>query len=161
MNDEPIRIVAAAIADDEGRTLLVRKRGSDTFIQPGGKREAGEHARATLERELAEELGVRLEPAALRFLGSYEEEAVNERDRRVRADAYLVRIDGEPVAGAEIEEIRWLDPLPPYEVPVAPLSALRILPALRAALSAPEGPGGVSTTGPATVAVAAALSLAK
>ena len=43
--------------DGQGRVLLVRKHGSSTFIQPGGKREPGEDALATLARELQEELG--------------------------------------------------------------------------------------------------------
>ena len=53
-----IRTVAAVIVDGQGRVLLVRKHGSSTFIQPGGKREPGEDALATLARELQEELGV-------------------------------------------------------------------------------------------------------
>jgi 8-oxo-dGTP diphosphatase len=129
---EPIRIVAAVVADDEGRVLLVRKRGSTVFIQPGGKREAGEHAGATLARELAEELGVALAPASMRTLGTYEHDAVNEPGRRVRADAYVVQIEGDPQPRAEIEELAWVPPQPPYPVPVAPLSAMRILPAFRA-----------------------------
>ncbi|MEE7559587.1 NUDIX hydrolase, partial [Xanthomonas sp. Kuri4-2] len=44
----PIRIVAALIGDGHGRALLVRKHGSAVFIQPGGKRELGEDALATL-----------------------------------------------------------------------------------------------------------------
>ena len=36
-----IRIVTAVILDDANRVLVVRKHGSDTFIQPGGKREPG------------------------------------------------------------------------------------------------------------------------
>ena len=39
---EPIRIVAALIRDEAGRVLLVRKRGTETFMQPGGKRDPGE-----------------------------------------------------------------------------------------------------------------------
>jgi 8-oxo-dGTP pyrophosphatase MutT (NUDIX family) len=37
-----IKVVAALISDDAGRVLLVRKRGTTAFMQPGGKRDAGE-----------------------------------------------------------------------------------------------------------------------
>lgn len=127
----PFETVAAVITDRQGQVLLVRKRGSTTFIQPGGKREAGETALQTLARELREELGVRLQVDSAEWLGTYEDRAVNEPGRRVRAEVYRVRVEGEPLPGAEIEELRWIDPLPPHPVPVAPLSAEHILPAHR------------------------------
>ena len=127
----PFQTVAALIADAQGRVLLVRKRGSAFFIQPGGKREAGETSLQTLARELREELGVRLRRAGARRLGSFEEAAVNEPGRRVRAEVYRVQVDGTPEPGAEIEALLWLDPAPPHPVPVAPLSAGHILPAHR------------------------------
>jgi 8-oxo-dGTP pyrophosphatase MutT (NUDIX family) len=123
----PIRTVAAVIADADGRVLLVRKRGSQTFIQPGGKREAGEDALTTLARELAEELGVQLQDNSVP-LGEFEDVAVNEPGRRVRAEAFWVTIAGTPVPRAEIEELIWISPIAPHAVPVAPLSAAHILP---------------------------------
>ena len=127
-----IRTVAAVIADEAGRVLLVRKQRSTTFIQPGGKREPGEEALTTLARELHEELGVTLIEGSARRLGEFEAEAVNEPGRRVRGEAYAVRIDGIPVASAEIAELAWLPPQAPFPMPVAPLSAEHILPAWRA-----------------------------
>ena len=47
MNAGTIRIVAALIRDDAGRVLLVRKRGTDAFMQPGGKRDPGEDDSST------------------------------------------------------------------------------------------------------------------
>lgn len=128
----PFETVAALITDANGRVLLVRKRGSTTFIQPGGKREPGEADLQTLSRELREELCVDLQATGARWLGCFEDEAVNEPGRRVRASVYQVCIVGQPRASAEIEELHWLPPEPPHAVPVAPLSARHILPAHRA-----------------------------
>ena len=125
-----IRTVAAMIVDGQGRVLLVRKHGSSTFIQPGGKREPGEDALATLARELDEELGVRLLAGSAVRLGEFEDAAVNEPGRRVRAEAFAVAVEGEPRPQAEIAELAWVIPLPPFPVAVAPLSAGHILPAL-------------------------------
>lgn len=125
----PFQTVAAVISDEHGRVLLVRKRGSATFIQPGGKREAGETALQTLARELHEELGVCLCPGSAERLGDFEDRAVNEPGRRVRAEVYRVVVEGIPRPCAEIAELCWIDPRPPHPVPVAPLSAGHILPA--------------------------------
>jgi 8-oxo-dGTP diphosphatase len=127
-----IRTVAAVITDGAGRVLLVRKQGSGTFIQPGGKPEAGEEALSTLARELREELDVTLVAGSALRLGEFEADAVNEPGRRVRAEAFAVRIDGVPTAQAEIAELAWILPEAPFPVRVAPLSGEHILPAWRA-----------------------------
>lgn len=128
--DRLILTVAAVIRDDAGRVLLVRKRCSDTFIQPGGKRESGEDALATLARELAEELGVGIEAGSARRLGEFEDAAVHETGHRVRAEVFEVTIHGTPTARAEIAELRWVDPAATDGTRIAPLSARHILPRL-------------------------------
>lgn len=129
-----IHTVAAVISDAAGRVLLVRKHGSAVFIQPGGKREPGEAPLQTLARELREELAVELLVPSARLLGEFEDAAVNEPGRRVRALAYAVAIEGSPRTQAEIAELRWIVPGDPLDCPIAPLSRRQILPAFLRAL---------------------------
>ena len=117
-----LRIAAAIILDDAGRMLLVRKRGTGIFMQPGGKLEPGEEAAACLARELEEELGLRLDPAAFTHVGRFDAIAANEPDHVVDADVYVVRPASVAVAAAEIEEARWFSPAELLEIPLAPLT---------------------------------------
>lgn len=125
-----IEIVAAVIEDGDGRVLVVRKHGASAFMQPGGKPEPGEDPLQALARELAEELDVRLLPETAHALGRFEDWAVNEPGRRVRADVWQVQVAGLPRPCAEIAELAWVSPCPPHATPLAPLSAGHILPAL-------------------------------
>ncbi len=135
-----IEIVTAVITRGDGQVLVVRKQGSTSFIQPGGKREPGEDALATLARELHEELGVQMVAGSAQRLGLFEDNAVNESGRRVRGDAFLVQVEGTPQVRAEIAELAWIPLQPPHGVTLAPLSQHHILPAAVAALAAQKAP---------------------
>jgi len=126
-----VEVVGAVIRDATGRLLTVRKRGTERFMLPGGKREPGEDDRAALARELAEEIGVTL--VAAQLLGRFEAPAANEPGATVRSSAYLVTVAGEIAIQAEIEALLWIDPAGPPDVPIAPLLTGHILPALIAA----------------------------
>jgi 8-oxo-dGTP diphosphatase len=128
---EPIRIVAALIRDAEGRVLLVRKRGTATFMQPGGKRDAGEDDVSALARELDEELGCRVVPSSIASLGTFQCQAANEPDRQVNAAVYAVDVTGAVAAQAEIDEILWIDPRSPPDIHLAPLTRDHVLPLAR------------------------------
>lgn len=104
-----LRIVAAVIRDDEGRWLLVRKRGTTTFMQPGGKIEPGEAPADALVRELKEELGLVVGTGSLRHLGRFGAPAANEEGYVVDCDAYEAPLSGPVSPLAEIEELRWMD----------------------------------------------------
>jgi len=137
---QPIRTVAAVITNSHGEVLLVRKRTSSIFIQPGGKAEPNESPLSTLARELNEELGVELEITSAVHLGEFEDVAVNEPGRMVRANAFHCSVIGTPTPQAEIAELAWVNPGGPYLVPVAPLSAKHILPSFIAARTPMPGP---------------------
>ena len=124
-----IRIAAAVIVDDGGRILLVRKRGTTAFMQPGGKLEPGEAPDAALARELHEELGVIVDPAAFDHWGRFSADAANEPDHTVDCDIYALTIDQQPVAAAEIAELRWVA-LDDTELEIAPLAREVVLPRL-------------------------------
>ncbi len=121
-------IVTAVIRDADGRMLLVRKRGTATFMKPGGKRDAGEDDLTTLAREFDEELGCRLVHAEL--LGHFSAPAANEAGFTVQSVTYLATVEGDIAAQAEIEELAWIDPAAPGDLRLAPLLTEQVLPAL-------------------------------
>lgn len=115
-----ISIATAVIIDHLGRTLLVRKKGTKAFMQPGGKIEAGETALQSLQREIREELGASI--SNTRYLGSFSAPAANEPGYQVAAEVFTVELETEPEIGAEIAEMHWLDPACPAVGEIAPLS---------------------------------------
>ncbi|WP_441957146.1 NUDIX hydrolase [Mycolicibacterium houstonense] len=127
MTPSVIRIVAAVVLDERDRVLVVRKRGTSAFMQPGGKIEPGEQPLEALGREVREELGVGFDPAAASELGRHSAPAANEPGHIVDAWLYSVRLDGDPRPQAEIEEMQWIDPHAPGDVPLAPLTEHTVL----------------------------------
>ncbi|HLX14898.1 MAG TPA: NUDIX domain-containing protein [Bradyrhizobium sp.] len=123
-----IKIVAALIRDDAGRVLLVRKRGTAAFMQPGGKRDAGEDDIAALSREIAEELGCDLVPASIEPLGEFDAVAANEPGFRVHASLYGIDVAGDIRPSQEIDEAIWIDPAAPPDILLAPLTREHVLP---------------------------------
>ncbi len=125
-----IRIAAAAIIRKDGATLLVRKRGTFAFMQPGGKIDGDERPLATLQRELFEELGLNIRLEDVDYLGHFSAPAANEPDCLVEAEMFCLRIDRELKAQAEIEEVRWVLPGTQSQFSLAPLTRDMVLPAI-------------------------------
>jgi 8-oxo-dGTP diphosphatase len=123
-----IKIVAALIRDDTGRVLLVRKRGTKAFMQPGGKLDAGEDDITALSREILEELGCVLDPESVLPLGAFDAVAANEPGFRVEANLYRVDVTGEISPSREIDEAIWVDPASPPDIHLAPLTRDHVLP---------------------------------
>ncbi|HEX5144614.1 MAG TPA: NUDIX domain-containing protein [Mycobacterium sp.] len=131
MTERVLQIVAAVVLDDDGRVLMVRKRGTAAYMQPGGKIEDGEAALAALDRELVEELGTGLDPASVRDLGRFHAPAANEPGHQVDARLFAVDLVAAPAASAEIEEIVWVDPYAPGDIEMAPLTRDTVLTIVR------------------------------
>ena len=89
--------------------LVVRKRGTSSYILPGGKPERNEDDVTTLVRELNEELGCRVLVESLVFLGTFSDVAADHKKTAVTVRLYAGKLVGEPKPQSEIEEIKWVD----------------------------------------------------
>lgn len=122
--DPPVHVVAAVLRDARGRILLARRTaGRDlagAWEFPGGKVEAGETPRQALDRELLEELGIRISAAQplIRVPQAYPA-------KRIVLDVYAVSaFEGSP-RGRERQALAWSPveklagyPMPPADRPV-------------------------------------------
>jgi 8-oxo-dGTP diphosphatase len=122
-------VVAAALADGEGRVLLQQRAPGRAMAGlwefPGGKVEEGERPEAALARELEEELGITADPAALTPAAFA---SADNAGRHMLLLLYLCREWlGEPRAldAAALKWVRPTDmaalPMPPADEPLIPL----------------------------------------
>ena len=94
--------VAAAIVDEAGRLLAIRRADNDDWEPPGGVLELDESIQAGLVREVEEETGLRVEPEAL--TGVYKN-----MSRGIVALVFRCRVlSREPRPTAEAIEVDWL-----------------------------------------------------
>ena len=127
-----IRVSAVVLRDRRGRILMVRKRGTSMWMNPGGKPEPGESATECAVREVAEELGLSLDVECLVRLGEFAAPAANEKGFTVVADVFdwptAIPADVQPTA--EIEETRWVTTDDLGDETLAPLFVDHIVPAI-------------------------------
>jgi len=110
-SDAVVVVAAVVVLDKHRRVLTIRKSGTQRFMLPGGKPEAGEDLRATAIRELAEEVGLDLAEDDLLDWGIHDDVAANEPDTTVRAGVYAWchRAADTLLPAAEIAELRWME----------------------------------------------------
>jgi 8-oxo-dGTP diphosphatase len=101
-----VRVVVGAALLRDGRVLAARRAVPEALAGgwefPGGKVEAEESEAAAVVRECREELGVEVECQA-RVPGEWQVNAV------LVLRVYLAElVAGEPVPGADHDELRWL-----------------------------------------------------
>lgn len=125
-----IFIAAAIILDDDGNMLLVRKRNTEFFMQPGGKIEPTEAPEMALIRELNEELQIDVLVEDLVSLGQFTDIAANEPDHIIVAEMFSIKkVQGDILPAAEIEEVAWFSPADSH-LNLAPLTRNKIVPLL-------------------------------
>lgn len=108
MTERPLIAVAAGVLRDTAGRILIARRPPGGHVGgfwefPGGKLQPGESPAAALARELAEEIGVRVEAATpfMTYRHDYPE-------RSVELHVFLVeRYTGEP-RGVEGQPLRWV-----------------------------------------------------
>lgn len=119
-------VVAAALIDAEGRVLLQRrppgKELAGLWEFPGGKIEPGERPEAALVRELAEELGIDVDPQQMMPL-SFASVALG--PRHLILMLYLVSTWRGVPRSLEASDLAWVVPanmadlpMPPADVPL-------------------------------------------
>ena len=126
-------VVAVALIDREGRVLVQRRPAGKMLAGlwefPGGKIEPGETPEAALVRELAEELGIVVDPAHLAPAAFASAPLAG---RHLLLLLYICRDWAGTPRPLDAEELLWCRPaelhglaMPPADLPlIAPLEAL-------------------------------------
>jgi 8-oxo-dGTP diphosphatase len=124
----PVHVVAGVIADARGRILLARRTAGRDLAGlwefPGGKVDPGETPEQALERELHEELGIRIQHSELLI-------AVPQiyRDKRIVLDVRRIVGWSGSAVGRERQALAWAPPekLATYPMPPADRPVVAVL----------------------------------
>src|SRR5690606_29065872 len=126
-----IPVVAVALIAPDGRVLMQRRRHNRDFGGlwefPGGKIEAGESPESALLREISEELGIALDPAALDPLAFASDRRLPPAPRQPHVILlYTCRAWSGEVQCLDADTLGWFAPeglmdlpMPPLDVPLA------------------------------------------
>ncbi|HLF54034.1 MAG TPA: NUDIX hydrolase [Candidatus Nanoarchaeia archaeon] len=104
------KVVNAIILDKNGNRVLIIKRiegiHSDKWAFPGGVVETGETEEAALEREIKEEIGIRISKI-IKKMGEYN--YLRENGEEIKGISFLVSIENEKINidKSEIGDFRW------------------------------------------------------
>jgi 8-oxo-dGTP diphosphatase len=112
-----------------GSLLTVRKHRHDVYILPGGKRESADaNIRATLRREIREELCCDVDERTLEWVGTFRDESADDPTDEIAVHLFVGELVGDPRPCSEIDELRWFDPSVDDPAALAPSIRNEILP---------------------------------
>lgn len=94
----------------DGKLLLVKVRENEHYYLPGGKIEAGEDDRTSLERELREELSLQLDKENMQYLYTVTGPAYPDTDKTVELRCYKYDGDiGDIQMNSEITDVKYVN----------------------------------------------------
>jgi 8-oxo-dGTP diphosphatase len=126
----------AAVRDDQGRLLLVRRSDSGNWELPGGRVELGETATTAAEREVVEESGIAIKVTRLAGVYTDPEHVIvypstGEIRQQFAVCFHALPIDGQPHPDHdETCQAAWIGAAEIDALPVHPSMRLRIAQAL-------------------------------
>lgn len=126
-----ITVAAAIILNEMNQLLVVRKQGTNCFMQVGGKLEPNEAPELTIVREIKEEICCDIHIES--FIGRFETQTANEPDHQLVSYVYHVTLEQLPSIEAEIAEMKWVD-LDDQKTLLAPLTTEVVIPWVKANL---------------------------
>lgn len=116
----PNQVGALVVLWRGGEALLVRQSYQPLWTAPGGGVGPGEQPVAAAARELAEEIGIRMEAAALRPALSVEHFYLFRHDRVHFFEAAMPEGQSVALDRREIVEARWMTPAEALALPLIP-----------------------------------------
>ena len=130
--------IGLLIFNDEKQILLVKKKGLDFLILPGGKPEPMESDHVCLRREIKEEIGCELLDPIFYFDTFFDTPAGMSTDTQLKLMVFYGTVEGNPIPQAEIEEVVWWDIFNYNDSRLAASLRNQVLP--KAAENYPSGP---------------------
>lgn len=120
--------VGAAVIKD-GKVLVVKESGWEKYGFPGGTIKPNENDVACLVREVKEELNANIKMDSLKYLGTYEDMAMNEPDKIIQIKLYALELENNPEKTSEIEDMFWFSKDDNFEI-LGPIDKNYLVPVL-------------------------------